>query len=89
MSNERVGWEGWAIAFIAVVAIPVGLLFLPIVGGVGGTSHARFPPINAPAPPIDPVRLTVGLVIAVLLVVAAAWLIHTTAWETSAQTDDR
>lgn len=89
MSNERVGWEGWAIAFIAVVGIPVGFLFMPIIGGFGGTSHARYPPIDAPPPPINPLRLTVGLVTALLLVGAAAWLIRRTDWETPAQKDER
>ena len=89
MSNERVGWEGWAIAFIAVVGIPVGFLFMPIVGGVGGTSHARYAPMNAPAPPIEPLRLTVGLVVALILVVAAGWIIRRTDWETPTQEDDR
>ena len=89
MSKRRVGWEGWAIGLIAVLGVPIGLLFMPIVGGVGGTSHARHPPLNLPAPPINPLRLTIGLVIAVVLVAAAAWIIHRTDWETPTQTDDR
>lgn len=89
MSNHRVGWEGWAIGLIAVVGVPIGLLFMPIVGGIGGTSHSRYPPINAPAPPINPLRLTIGFVVAIVLVVAAAWIIHKTDWETPTQTDDR
>ena len=89
MSNDRVGWEGWAIGLIAVIGIPIGFLFMPIVGGVGGSSGARYPPINVPAPLIDPFRLTVGLVIAVLLVIAAAWIIRRTDWDTPAQEDDR
>ena len=89
MSNDRVGWEGWAIGLIAVVGIPIAFLFMPIVGGVGGTSHARYPPMDAPPPPINPLRLTFGLVLALLLVVAAAWIIRRTNWETPPQKEDR
>ncbi|MBK5266008.1 MAG: hypothetical protein JJE47_01100 [Acidimicrobiia bacterium] len=85
MSSDRVGWEGWAVAFIAIVATPVGLLFLPILGGFGGTSHSRYPPMDAPPSPINPLRLTVGLVIALVLVVAASWLIRRTDWESPSQ----
>ncbi|MDH5422779.1 MAG: hypothetical protein OEY55_13330 [Acidimicrobiia bacterium] len=89
MSNRRVGWEGWAIGLIAVVGVPIGLLFIPVVGGIVGTTHGRYPRLSVSAPPINPVRLAIGLVIAAVFVMAAAWIIHKTDWETPTQTDDR
>ena len=89
MSNDQVGWEGWALVIIALGGVPAGLLFLPIVGVFGGTSHPRYRPAPPSPLPLDPSRLVMGVGLALLLVVAAAWLIRRTDWDPSLHQDDR
>lgn len=85
MSNERVGWEGWAIAIIVLGGVPIGLLFFPILGGFGGTSHPRYVPPPPVPPPLDPSRVALGLGLALCLATAAIWLIRRTDWESPSQ----
>ncbi len=89
MSSNRVGWEGWAIAIIALGGVPAGLLFLPMVHGFDGASPVRYVPPPPASPPLDPSRLALGIGLALFLIAAAVWLIRHTDWDTTAQSDDR
>ncbi len=86
MHDERVGWEGWIIAVIALAGIPAGLLFFPIIGGIaGGTDYSARPVPTTLAPALAPARLMIGIGVAVALATIAGWLIRRTDWETPVQ----
>ena len=86
MSDERVGWEGWIIALIALAGVPGGLLFLPIIGGIAGATDYPVGAIpTSHAPPLQPVRLMIGIGVALALAAIAAWLIRRTDWDTPVQ----
>lgn len=86
MSNDRVGWEGWIIAIIALAGVPFGLLFLPLIGGIaGGMDYPVRPGPATPAPPLQPARLMIGIGVAVVLAAIAGWLIRHTDWDTPVQ----
>ncbi len=85
MSSNRVGWEGWAIAIIALGGVPASLLFLPLVRGFDGTSPVRYSPPPPAPPPLDPSRFALGVGLALFLVATAVWLIRQTDWETPSQ----
>ncbi len=76
--DERLGWEGWLILFGLGLGVVPAAIFFPGIGLDVPVSEIRL--WSPPAPPIDPVRLAVGLAVALALVAAAVRLIIGTDW---------
>lgn len=80
MIDDEVGWEGWIVLAGVVGVAVLGLLFTVMVIG-SGMEGAAVRVTGGGAPPFVLRRLAIGLGSASVMMLAAAYLIRTTEWD--------
>lgn len=92
MSDDKVGWEGWFLAFVIGAGLPVGAIVgIPVIGGLvePGARTALYHMTSPAIPQPGGERVTVGLAAAIGCVAVAVWLVRRTNWTSPDQLPDR